>query len=138
MICAVTKLKTTFFFNFQATSVLRCKLKSVVGRITTHLKHCHATKFCCCKLKQHVAASWTGVYFFQNIFIFSTCNNKLCCVTMLEVIRATTLLNLQCNNVALQVAAICCSYYFTLSVLFDFGFGIRNQREKGYYDNLLF
>ena len=29
--------------------------------------------------------------------------------------RATTLFNLQCNNVALQVAAICCSYYFTLS-----------------------
>ena len=23
-------------------------------------------------------------------------------------------------------------------LLFDFGFGIRNQREKGYYDNLLF
>ena len=29
--------------------------------------------------------------------------------------RATTLFKLQCNNVALQVAAICCSYYFTLS-----------------------
>ena len=25
-----------------------------------------------------------------------------------------------------------------LSVLFYFGFGIRNQREKRYYDNLLF
>ena len=119
-------------------TLLRCKLKCVVARITTHLKHCHATKFRRCKLKQHVASSWTSVYFFQHIF--STCNNKFCCVTMFEmggntfnnafqlattnfvawqclrwvVIRSTTLFNLQCNNVALQVAAICCSYYFTL------------------------
>ena len=42
-----------------------CKLKSVVARITTHLKHCHATKCCCSKLKLHVAASWTGVYFYE-------------------------------------------------------------------------
>ena len=26
------------------------KFKSVVARITTHLKQCHATKFCYCKL----------------------------------------------------------------------------------------
>ena len=26
-------------------TLLRCKLKSVVDRVTTHLKHCHATKF---------------------------------------------------------------------------------------------
>ena len=64
-------------------TLLRCKLKSVVGRITTHLKHCHATKFRCSKLKQHVAASWTGVYFFRQIF--STCNKKFCCVTIFEV-----------------------------------------------------
>ena len=32
------------------------------------------------------------------------------------VIRATTLFNLQCNNVALQIAAIFCSYYFTLNI----------------------
>ena len=43
----------------------------------TYLKHCDATKFRCCKLKQHVASSWTGVYFFQHFF--STCNNKFCC-----------------------------------------------------------
>ena len=33
------------------------------------------------------------------------------------VIRATTLFNLQRNNVALQIAAICCSYYFTFTLL---------------------
>ena len=32
------------------------------------------------------------------------------------VTRATTLFNLQCNNVALQAAAICGSYYFTLKI----------------------
>ena len=57
--------------NFVALQV-----ENVVGRITTYFKHCHATKFRCCKLKQHVASSWTGVYFFQQIF--STCNNKFC------------------------------------------------------------
>ena len=46
-------IRETFFFNLHAT-LLRCKLKNVVARITTHLKHCHATKFRCCKLKQHV------------------------------------------------------------------------------------
>ena len=75
-------IRATFFINLHAT-MLRCKLKSVVVRITTHLKHCHATKFRCCKLKQHVAASWTGANVFQHIF--STCNNKFCCVTMFEV-----------------------------------------------------
>ena len=43
---------------------------------------------------------------------------KFSCVTMFEV-GGNTLFNLQRlatrNNVALQVAAICCSYYFTLS-----------------------
>ena len=37
-----------------------------------------------------------------------------------EVIRATTLFNLQRNsNVVLQVAAICCSYYFTFQYRTD-------------------
>ena len=57
-------------------------LKSVVARITTHLKHCHATTFCCCKLKKVDASSTT----------------KFCCVTMSEV-GATTLFNLQRNNI---------------------------------------
>ena len=71
-------------------TLLHCKLKSVVARITTHLKHCHATKFRYCKLKQPVTASWTGVYFFQEIF--STCNNKFRCVKLFEVGGNT------CNN----------------------------------------
>ena len=90
-------------------------------------QHCHETKFRCCKLKQHVAASWTGVYFFQQIC--STCNNKFCCVTMFEVGGNT------CNNAfqlatqqcCVQVAAICCSYYFTLSVPFHLAPPLRNR-----------
>ena len=50
------------------TALLCCKLKCVVARITTHIKHCYRTKFYCCKLKQNVATSWTAVYLFQNIF----------------------------------------------------------------------
>ena len=87
-------IRATFFFNLHA-ALLRCKLKNIVARITTHLKHCHATTFRCCKLKQHVASSWTGVYLFQQMI--STCNNKFWCVTMFEVGGNTT------NN-AFQVA----------------------------------
>ena len=42
--------------TFSAT-MLRCKLKSVVARIITPLKHCYAIKFRCCKLRKHVATS---------------------------------------------------------------------------------
>ena len=38
-------------------------------------QHCHATKFRCWKLKQHVAWSWTGACFFQQFF--TTYNNKI-------------------------------------------------------------
>ena len=48
--------------------LIRHWLESVVARITTPLKHCYAIKFRCCKLKKHVATSWTGIYFFQQIF----------------------------------------------------------------------
>ena len=82
-----------------------CKLKSVVARFPTHLKHCHATKFRCCKLKQHVAKCWTDVYFLQQIY--STCNNKFCYVTMFEVGG---------NNVVLQVEEKCCPYYLALTI----------------------
>ena len=36
-------IRATFSFNLNAT-LLHCKLKSVVARIITHLKHCHETK----------------------------------------------------------------------------------------------
>ena len=80
-------IRATFFFNLHA-ALLRCKLKNIVARITTHLKHCHATTFRCCKLKQHVASSWTGVYLFQQMI--STCNNIFCCVTMLFEVGGNT------------------------------------------------
>ena len=61
---------------------------------------------------QHVAASWTGFHFFQlatTDFVARQCLRWV-------VIHATTLFNLQRNNFALQVAAICCSYFITLSI----------------------
>ena len=48
-----------------------------------------------------VAASWTGVYFFQQIF--STCKNKFCCVTMFEVGGNT------CNNAFQLAMQQCCA-----------------------------
>ena len=90
-----------------------CNLKSVVARITTHLKHCNATKFRCCKLKQHVASSlnWRLLFSKRNIFNLQQQNFvALQCLRWL-VIRATTLFNLPHNNVALQVEERCCPYY---------------------------
>ena len=37
-------IRATNRCNLQRNIVADCKLKSVVARITTHLKHCHATK----------------------------------------------------------------------------------------------
>ena len=54
--------------------LLRCKLKSVVTRITTHLKHCHATKVCCCKLK--------------TIMLIKVVASSTCCNMLLQL--ATT------------------------------------------------
>ena len=68
-------------------------LESVVARITTHLKHCHATKFCCCKLKKVVEKSRR-----QFNMLLQLATTKFCCVTMSEV-GATTLFNLQRNNI---------------------------------------
>ena len=80
--------------NLHAT-LLRCKLKSVVGRIIIHLKHCHATKCCCCKLKKFVDKKWTPVQLatpklFCMIIRGNTCNNdsqlatQECCVEVEE------------------------------------------------------
>ena len=69
-------IRATFFFNLQH------KLKSVVARITAHLKHCQATK--CCKLKnllkKKVNASWTCCN-----MLLELATTEFCCVTMFEV-----------------------------------------------------
>ena len=96
--------------------MLRCKLKNIVARITTHLKHCHATTFRCCKLKQHLHQVELASTFFNKCFQLATTYFVAWQCLRWVVIRATMLLNLQCNNVALQVAAICFSYYFTFKV----------------------
>ena len=94
-----------------AATLLRCKLKSFIARITTHLKHCHATKCRCCKLK----LNWRLFFskFFSTCFkFFSKCLRRV-------VIRATTLFNVQRNNVALQVEEICFPYYRAVSCIKD-------------------
>ena len=74
----------------------------------TNLKHCHATKFCCCKFtkcrRDTVQLAATCCFNLQQRNFFAL--QCLRCV----VIRTTTLFNFQRNNVALQF----CSYYFTL------------------------
>ena len=127
-------LKLGSFSSTCHATLLCCKLKSVVARITT----------------QHFSASWTGLYFFFNKF-FQLATTTFVAWQCLRwvVIRATTHFNLQRNSVvcsyyfnlvrwalyrtsskvgkpkswtgvcyvaivALQVAAICCSYFFNL------------------------
>ena len=105
-------------------TLLRCKLKSVVVRITTHLKHCHATKnfveaSWSSMLQPVVAASWTGVYFFQQFFFNSQQQNFVAWLCLRwVVIRATTLFNLQRNDVALQVEEKRCPYYRAFTVIY--------------------
>ena len=53
-------IRATFFFNLIQGILLRCKLKSVVARITTHLKHCHQTKCCCFKLEKFLSQRQTN------------------------------------------------------------------------------
>ena len=72
------------------STLLRCK-KSVISRVTIHLKHCHATKFCCCKLKKFVefAVQFAATCCFnlqQRNFVAWRCLRWV-------VIRATTLFN---------------------------------------------
>ena len=84
-----------------------CKLKSrcCTYKITTHPKHCHATQFRCCKLKQHVAASLNWCHLATTTF---------CCVTMQFEVGGNT-----CNNAfqlatqqcCLKVEERCCPYY---------------------------
>ena len=75
-----------------------------------------------------VVASWSSMLhqvevastFFNKFFQLATTNFVAWQCLRWVVIRPTTLFNLQCNNVALQVAAICCSYYFTLRLFMQF------------------
>ena len=87
--------------------------KRYVARITTHLANIVTQQ------TDFVVASWSSML--HRVELASTfCNNKFCCVTMFArwvVIRPKMLFNLQRNNVALQVAAICSSYYFTFKCL---------------------
>ena len=72
------------------------------------VKHCHATKFCCCKLKKCVEKS-------RRQFSSTCCNNEML-LTMFEVSGNA------CNNVfqlatqhVVPVEEKCCPYYFTFS-----------------------
>ena len=41
----VNNVQEVYTFDNLHATLLRCKLKSVVARITTQLKHCHTTKY---------------------------------------------------------------------------------------------
>ena len=62
-------MRATFSFNL----VLRCKLLSIVDRITNHFKHRHATKGFRCKLKKIVEMSRRQFNLLRNmLFQLST------------------------------------------------------------------
>ena len=70
-----------------------------------------------------VVASWSSMLhqvklastFFNKFFQLAATNFIAWQCLRRVVIRPTTLFNLQRSNVALQVGAICCSYYFTFT-----------------------
>ena len=75
-------IRATHCCNLQHNIVALQVEKCCCTYITTHLKHCHATKFRCCKL---LAST-----FFDKFLQLAT--TKFCCVTMFEVGGNT------CNN----------------------------------------
>ena len=99
--CKGPVIWATFFFNFQRNIVLRCKLRSVIAHITTHLKHCHATQFCCCKLNKFVEKSRCQFKFLQHAKL-QLATTKFCCMTMLEMGGNT------CNNAFQLATQQCC------------------------------
>ena len=52
-----------------AATLLHCKLKPSVARITTFVTNLSRTKIQCCKLKQHLAQSRLEFYFLQQILV---------------------------------------------------------------------
>ena len=95
-------------------TLLHCKLKSVVARITTHLKHCHTTKFVVASWKNLLKKSRRQFNLLQHAA--STCNNEILLREMFEVGGNT------CNNdfqlatqqCCVKVEGKCCPYYWAL------------------------
>ena len=93
--------------------MLRCKLKTLLHVLPPTSNIVTQQNF--------VVASWSSMLrqvelastFFNKFVQLATTNFVARQCLRWVVIRPTTLYNLQRNNVALQVAAICCSYYFT-------------------------
>ena len=107
------EIRTTNFCNLQ---------RNVVTRITTHLKHCHTTKFRCCKLNWRLLFSTNLFNLQQQNFVAWQC-------LRLVVIRATTLFNLQRANVTLQVGEKCCPYYRAMTTIYTYSTPYRFCRE---------
>ena len=103
---------TYFIFKNQPLSLMsnnNVALHLKHCHITFHLKHCHATKFCCCKLKNFVEKRRRQFKLLQHAASINLQQRNYVewqCLRWV-VIRPTTLFNLQRNNVAWQVAAIC-------------------------------
>ena len=89
-------MRTTFSFNLS-----RC---SYYHRVLDLPRN----KFQCCKLQQYLAQSKPEC---NNFFQLAVLKFVVWKVENLVVMRATTLFNLQCNNVARQVQRKCCPYY---------------------------
>ena len=61
------------FLSTCRTTLLHCKLKSVVALISTFAPNLSRNKFQCCKLRQHVAQSRPEFYFLQQTFNLMFC-----------------------------------------------------------------
>ena len=95
-------IRATFFFNLQKRCCTYYHPLQTLSRNKILLLQVKAA--CCIKL------NWT---FFNKVFQLATTYFVAWQCLRRVVIRPTTLSNLQRNNV--EVAAICCSYYFTLT-----------------------
>ena len=100
--------------------MLHCKLKSVVGRITTHFKHCIATKNFSLQVQKKLLKISRRQFNLLLNMLLQLATTKFSCVTIFDVVgkyveeRFST-----CNATMfhLQVAVIGCSYYFTVTQL---------------------
>ena len=61
------------FLSTCRTTLLHCKLKSVVALISTFAPNLSRNKFQCCKLRLHVTQSWHEFHFLQQTFNFMFC-----------------------------------------------------------------
>ena len=82
-----------FFEYWQLFSSI-CSSKALL-HVLTHLKHCHATKFCCYNLKKCIEKKVDASSTCCNT-LFQLATTKFCCVTMFEVVQQQNFVAWQC------------------------------------------